>query len=43
MAKKSIVPGLSFSWKRAAGITKIKTKIAKKLEYQQQELVDKEK
>lgn len=27
--KKSIIPGLSFSWKRALGITKAKRKIAK--------------
>lgn len=30
MAKKSILPGLSFSWKRAVGISKVKTKTAKK-------------
>jgi hypothetical protein len=29
MAKKSIIPGLSFSWKRALGITTAKRKIAK--------------
>lgn len=30
MAKKSFkIPGLSFSWKRALGITKVKSKIAK--------------
>jgi hypothetical protein len=30
MSKKSMpIPGLSFSWKRALGITKIKQKIAK--------------
>lgn len=29
MAKKSIIPGLSFSWKRAVGITSAKRKIAK--------------
>lgn len=30
MAKKSFkIPGLSFSWKRALGITKVKRKIAK--------------
>lgn len=29
MAKKSGIPGLSFSWKRALGITKTKQKIAK--------------
>lgn len=27
--KKSIIPGLSFSWKRALGVTKVKRKIAK--------------
>jgi hypothetical protein len=27
--KKSIIPGLSFSWKRAFGVTKAKRKIAK--------------
>lgn len=27
--KKSGIPGLSFSWKRATGITKAKSKIAK--------------
>ena len=27
--KKSLIPGFSFSWKRALGITKIKRKIAK--------------
>ncbi len=27
--KKSLIPGLSFSWKRALGITKAKRKIAK--------------
>lgn len=27
--KKSSIPGLSFSWKRAFGITKAKRKIAK--------------
>lgn len=27
--KKSIIPGLSFSWKRALGITSMKKKIAK--------------
>lgn len=27
--KKSVIPGLSFSWKRAFGITKAKRKIAK--------------
>lgn len=27
--KKSSIPGLSFSWKRALGITKAKRKIAK--------------
>ena len=29
MAKKSIIPGLSFSWKRAVGISSAKRKIAK--------------
>ena len=29
MAKKSLIPGLSFSWKRALGITSAKQKIAK--------------
>ena len=29
MAKKFKIPGLSFSWKRALGITKAKRKIAK--------------
>lgn len=29
MAKKSLFPGLSFSWKRALGITSTKQKIAK--------------
>lgn len=29
MAKKSGIPGLSFSWKRALGITSAKQKIAK--------------
>ena len=28
--KKSPIPGLSFSWKRAAGITQAKQKIARK-------------
>lgn len=27
--KKSVIPGLSFSWKRALGITKTKQKIAR--------------
>lgn len=27
--KKSLIPGLSFSWKRALGITSAKRKIAK--------------
>lgn len=27
--KKSLIPGLSFSWKRALGVTKVKRKIAK--------------
>lgn len=30
MAKKKGIPGLSFSWKRALGITAAKQKIAKK-------------
>ena len=29
MAKKSPIPGLSFSWKRALGITQAKQKIAR--------------
>lgn len=29
MARKSAIPGLSFSWKRALGITAAKRKIAK--------------
>ena len=29
MAKKSIIPGLSFSWKRALGISSAKRKFAK--------------
>ncbi len=29
MAKKSGIPGLSFSWKRALGVTEFKKKIAK--------------
>ena len=29
MAKKSLIPGLSFSWKRAVGISSAKMKIAK--------------
>ena len=29
MARKSKIPGLSFSWKRATGVTKAKRKIAK--------------
>lgn len=28
--KKSVIPGLSFSWKRALGVTKAKQKIARK-------------
>lgn len=32
MAKKSILPGLSFSWKSAVGMSKVKTKTAKKTE-----------
>ena len=27
--KKSMIPGLSFSWKRAFGITRVKRRIAK--------------
>lgn len=27
--KKSLIPGLSFSWKRAFGVTKVKRKISK--------------
>ena len=27
--KKSLIPGLSFSWKRAFGVTKAKRKVAK--------------
>lgn len=27
--KKSLIPGLSFSWKRALGISSVKRKIAK--------------
>ncbi len=30
MAKKSLIPGLSFSWKRALGISSAKSKIARK-------------
>ena len=30
MAKKSSIPGLSFSWKRALGITKVKQQISRK-------------
>ena len=30
MAKKSTIPGLSFSWKRAVGISSAKQNIAKK-------------
>lgn len=29
MAKKSLIPGLSFSWKRATGVTAAKRKVAK--------------
>lgn len=29
MARKSIIPGLSFSWKRAVGISSTKRKISK--------------
>lgn len=28
--KKSLIPGLSFSWKRALGITKLKRKVSSK-------------
>ena len=28
--KKSVIPGVSFSWKRALGVTKAKQKIARK-------------
>ena len=30
MAKKSLIPGLSFSWKRALGISATKGKVARK-------------
>lgn len=30
MARKSLIPGLSFSWKRAIGITSAKQKVAKR-------------
>lgn len=30
MARKNLIPGLSFSWKRAVGISGTKGKIAKK-------------
>lgn len=30
MARKSLIPGLSFSWKRAVGISSLKRKISKK-------------
>lgn len=29
MARKKAIPGLSFSWKRALGVTSVKRKIAK--------------
>jgi len=29
VAKKKLIPGLSFSWKRALGITKAKRSVAK--------------
>ncbi len=29
MAKKKLIPGLTFSWKRATGVTKAKRKVAK--------------
>lgn len=32
MSKKSIIPGLSFSWKRALGITKVKQQISRNTE-----------
>lgn len=38
-SKSFSIPGLSFSWKRALGITQTKQKIARKLEYLQQKLV----
>jgi hypothetical protein len=31
MAKKSGIPGLSFSWKRALGITKMKQNVSKSI------------
>lgn len=31
MARKSIIPGLSFSWKRAVGISAAKSKISRKI------------
>lgn len=30
MAKKNLIPGLSFSWKRAVGISGMKQKISRK-------------
>ncbi|MCR5223588.1 MAG: hypothetical protein K6C11_00335 [Bacilli bacterium] len=30
MARKSLIPGLSFSWKRALGISGLKNKISRK-------------
>lgn len=27
--KKSLIPGLSFSWKRAVGVTSVKQKVAR--------------
>ena len=30
MARKSLIPGLSFSWKRAVGISSTKGKISRK-------------
>ena len=30
MARKNIIPGLSFSWKRALGISGLKNKISRK-------------
>ena len=31
MAKKNLIPGLSFSWKRAVGISGMKQKISRKI------------
>ena len=30
MARKSLIPGLSFSWKREIGVSSLKRKISKK-------------